>query len=131
MSDHFLLLVVFAFFVSLVFAVLLRDEPRAQLRFGAMMLGGFVAAGLVLGWLAVARAGSRRARLTLAVAALPTALTWSIEAAGLAGFPNSTRTLAALPLGLAAGWVFVGMLRYDADLDGRQIHNSRSRARSI
>lgn len=51
MSDHFLLLVLFAFFVSLVFAVLLRDEPRAQLRLGAMMLGGFVAAGLVLGWL--------------------------------------------------------------------------------
>jgi hypothetical protein len=50
-SDHFLLLVLFAFFVSLVFAVLLRDEPRAQLRLGAMMLGGFVAAGLVLGWL--------------------------------------------------------------------------------
>lgn len=51
MIDHFLLLIVFAFFVSLVFAVLLRDEPRAQLRLGAMMLGGFVAAGFVLGWL--------------------------------------------------------------------------------
>ena len=51
MTDHFLLLVVFAFFVSLVFAVLLRDEPRAQLRLGAAMLGGFVAAGFVLGWL--------------------------------------------------------------------------------
>jgi hypothetical protein len=49
--DHFLLLIVFAFFVSLVFALLLRDEPKAQLRLGAMMLGGFVAAGLVLGWL--------------------------------------------------------------------------------
>lgn len=51
MNDHFLLLVLFAFFVSLVFAVLLRDEPRAQLRLGAMMLGGFVAAGFALGWL--------------------------------------------------------------------------------
>ena len=51
MIDHFLLLIVFAFFVSLVFAVLLRDEPRAQLRLGAMMLAGFVAAGFVLGWL--------------------------------------------------------------------------------
>jgi hypothetical protein len=50
-SDHFLLLVVFACFVSVVFAVLLRDDPRAQLRLGAMMLGGFVAAGLALGWL--------------------------------------------------------------------------------
>ena len=51
MTDHFLLLIVFAFFVSVVFAVLLRDEPKAQLRLGAMMLGGFVAAGFVLGWL--------------------------------------------------------------------------------
>jgi hypothetical protein len=50
-TDHFLLLVLFAFFVSLIFAVLLRDDPRAQLRLGAMMMGGFVAAGIVLGWL--------------------------------------------------------------------------------
>lgn len=51
MTSHFLLLVVFAFFVSLVFAVLLRDDPRAQLRTGATMFGGFVGAALVLGWL--------------------------------------------------------------------------------
>ena len=51
MTDHFLLLVLVAFFVSLVFAVLLRDEPRAQLRLGVMMLGGFVATALLLGWL--------------------------------------------------------------------------------
>lgn len=51
MSDHFLLLVLFAFFVSLVFAVLVREEPKAQVRLGAMMFGGFVAAGFVLGWL--------------------------------------------------------------------------------
>jgi hypothetical protein len=50
-TTHFPLLVLFAFFVSLVFAVLLRDAPRAQLRLGAMLLGGFVAAALVLGWL--------------------------------------------------------------------------------
>jgi hypothetical protein len=41
----------FALFVSTVFAVLLRDEPREQLRTGGMMFGGFVAAALVLGWL--------------------------------------------------------------------------------
>jgi hypothetical protein len=50
-TSHFLLLVLFAFFVSLVFSVLLRDEPRAQLRTGAMMFGGFIAAAFVLGWL--------------------------------------------------------------------------------
>lgn len=51
MTSHFLLLVVFAFFVSVVFAVLQRDEPRAQLRLGAMMIGAFVAAAAILGWL--------------------------------------------------------------------------------
>jgi hypothetical protein len=43
-------MVLFSFFVSLVFAVLLRDDPRDQLRTGGMMFGGFVAAALVLGW---------------------------------------------------------------------------------
>ena len=51
MQSHFLLLIVFSFLVSLVFAVLLRDEPRAQLRTGALMFGAFVAIALVLGWL--------------------------------------------------------------------------------
>ena len=51
MTSHLLLLVLFAFFVSLVFTVLLRDEPRAQVRTGAMMFGGFIAAAVVLGWL--------------------------------------------------------------------------------
>jgi heme/copper-type cytochrome/quinol oxidase subunit 4 len=50
-TSHFLLLLLFAFFVSLVFSVLLRDEPRAQLRTGAMMFGGFIAAAVILGWL--------------------------------------------------------------------------------
>jgi len=45
------LMVLFAFFVSLVFAVLVKDEPREQLKTGAMMLGGFVVAAYVLGWL--------------------------------------------------------------------------------
>ena len=51
MTSHFLLLVLFSFFVSLVFGVLLRDEPREQLRTGALMFGGFIAAAFVLGWL--------------------------------------------------------------------------------
>ncbi len=51
MTDHFLLLALFAFFVSLVFAVLLRDDPRQQARLGAMMFGGFMAAAFVMGWL--------------------------------------------------------------------------------
>lgn len=51
MTDHFLLMALFAFFVSLVFAVLQRDDPPAQLRLGLRMFAGFLAAGLVLGWL--------------------------------------------------------------------------------
>jgi uncharacterized membrane protein YsdA (DUF1294 family) len=51
MKSHFLLLLLFAFLVSLVFAVLLKDEPRAQLRSGAIMFGSLLAAALVLGWL--------------------------------------------------------------------------------
>ena len=51
MTSHVWLMVLFAFFVSLVFAVLVKDEPREQLKTGAMMLGGFVVAAYVLGWL--------------------------------------------------------------------------------
>ncbi len=51
MTSHLLLLVVFALLVSLVFAVLMRDEPREQLRTGALMFAGFVATAFVLGWL--------------------------------------------------------------------------------
>lgn len=51
MTDHFLLMALFAFFVALVFSVLMRDEPRAQLQLGLRMFGGFLAAGLILGWL--------------------------------------------------------------------------------
>lgn len=51
MTSQFFLIVLFSFFVSLVFGVLLRDEPRQQVRTGAMMFGGFIATALVLGWL--------------------------------------------------------------------------------
>ena len=51
MQSHLALLVLFSFLVSLVFAVLLRDEPREQLRFGGLVFGAFVASAIVLGWL--------------------------------------------------------------------------------
>lgn len=51
MQSHFLLLLLFSFFIALVFAVLLRDDPREQLRFGALMFGSLVGAAVVLGWL--------------------------------------------------------------------------------
>jgi hypothetical protein len=50
-TTHFGLLVLFAFFVSLVFAVIARDTPREQLTLGLKYFGAFVGVGLVLGWL--------------------------------------------------------------------------------
>ncbi len=51
MGSHLLLLILFAFFVSLVFAVIAKDEPREQVQLGGKLFAGFVAAALLLGWL--------------------------------------------------------------------------------
>jgi len=51
MASHVGLMVLFAFFVSLVFAVIAKDDPREQLRLGGLMFGGFIASAIVLGWL--------------------------------------------------------------------------------
>jgi prepilin signal peptidase PulO-like enzyme (type II secretory pathway) len=51
MHSHLFLLIVFAFFVSLVFAVIAKDDAREQLRFGGLMFAGFIVSALVLGWL--------------------------------------------------------------------------------
>jgi hypothetical protein len=50
-TSHLGLMVVFSFFVSVVFAVLMRDQPRDQLAFGWRLFAGFVGAGLAIGWL--------------------------------------------------------------------------------
>ncbi len=51
MTSHFGWMVLFAAFVSVVFAVLSRDDVRDQIRFGAQAFGGFVGAALLVGWL--------------------------------------------------------------------------------
>ena len=51
MHSHFLLLALFAFFVSFVFALIARDEAAEQLRFGGMLFAGFIVSAVVLGWL--------------------------------------------------------------------------------
>ena len=51
MQSHLVLLVLFSFFVSLVFALLAKDDLRDQLRLGGAMFAGFVGAAVVLGWL--------------------------------------------------------------------------------
>lgn len=50
-ASHLLTLAVFAGLVSTVFATLLRDDPRSQLRFGLKVFGAFVASALLIGWL--------------------------------------------------------------------------------
>jgi hypothetical protein len=51
MTSHLGLMVVFALFVSTVFATLMRDDPKQQLLFGARLFAGFIASGIVIGWL--------------------------------------------------------------------------------
>jgi len=51
MQSHFLLLVLFSGFVSIVFALLLKNEAAEQVRFGGLLFAGFIAAAVVLGWL--------------------------------------------------------------------------------
>ena len=51
MTSHFVLMLLFAGFVSLVFAVLMREDPWEQLCLGAMLFAGFVVAGVLISWL--------------------------------------------------------------------------------
>ncbi len=51
MRSHVLLLVLFAFFVSLIFAAIAKDDVFEQARFGGLMFAGFIASAVVLGWL--------------------------------------------------------------------------------
>jgi hypothetical protein len=49
--SHVLLMALFAFCVSTVFAALMRDDARAQVRFGAALFAGFIGVAFALGWL--------------------------------------------------------------------------------
>ena len=51
MTTHVGLMIVFAVFVSVVFATLLRDDPKEQLRLGAKMFAGMVGGAIAVGWL--------------------------------------------------------------------------------
>lgn len=51
MHSHFFLLVLFAFFVSLVFALIARDEAVEQLKLGGVLFAGFIVSAVVLSWL--------------------------------------------------------------------------------
>ena len=51
MTSHLGLLLVFALFVSVIFAVLMRDRPAEQLRFGLRLLAAFIGAAIIFAWL--------------------------------------------------------------------------------
>ena len=51
MESHLLLLALFALFVSVIFAVLQKDDVAEQAQVGSLMFAGFVVSALVLGWL--------------------------------------------------------------------------------
>ena len=50
MTSHLGLMIVFAFFVSLIFATIAKETPAEQARLGAQMFGTFIGAAIVLGW---------------------------------------------------------------------------------
>jgi hypothetical protein len=50
MTSHLGLMLLFAFFVSLVFATIAKDTPAEQARLGAKMFAMFVGAAIVFGW---------------------------------------------------------------------------------
>ena len=76
-----------------------------------LYVGAAVAAPLAL--VIATRLSARGARVALAMAALPTALTWTLEFTGIAAFSNVVRFVAALPLGLAAAWLVLAVIGDD------------------
>jgi hypothetical protein len=50
MTSHFGMMVLFAFFVSLIFATVAKDAPAEQAKLGAKMFATFLAAAFALGW---------------------------------------------------------------------------------
>lgn len=75
------------------------------------------AGGALLGWTGRRRrtvAPPRATRGLILTAALPTVLSVAAEAAGLLHSSNTFRMISALPLGAAAGWVFVRALRAES-----------------
>jgi hypothetical protein len=50
-TSHLVSLFVFSTLVSVVFAFLQRDEPKARVRFGLKVFAGFVLSTFLIGWL--------------------------------------------------------------------------------
>jgi len=63
--------------------------------------------GAIAAFLVARRRTSRPSVAWLAVAAMPTAITFVVEKGGIAAVGNGMRFAAAVPLGLALAWVLV------------------------
>lgn len=87
-------------------------------RCSGLYLAGAV--GALLAWTTRIRRPPPHARALMMTAAVPTAVTFALEFLGILAFSNAARALAAVPLGIAAGWLFVRMLRYDARFDATE-----------
>ena len=51
MTSHAGVMMIFALFVSVVFAALMRDEPKDQVQLALRMFGGLVGGGILVAWL--------------------------------------------------------------------------------
>jgi uncharacterized membrane protein len=74
---------------------------------GLYLAGAFAAC---LAWTGRALA-PRRTRAVILWSAAPMAITLAVEWLGLWHPPNAVRAISSLPLGAAAGWIFVRLLR--------------------
>jgi uncharacterized membrane protein len=84
------------------------------------------AIGALAAWFGTLSVAPRKTRLLLVVAAVPTAVTVSLEFLGLIHPTNLVRAWSALPLGAAAAWIFVRSLRADAEVDARAAAYART-----
>jgi uncharacterized membrane protein len=69
--------------------------------------------GALAAWLPLrlTDASAGRARILLAVAALPTIVSWGLEWFGVMSISSAVRAVAAVPLGAGVGWLLVRSLR--------------------
>ena len=49
--SHFTALTIFALIVSTVFALITKNEPREQFRYGVFVFLSFLAVGFAVGWI--------------------------------------------------------------------------------
>jgi hypothetical protein len=49
--SHFVALLIFAFLVSTVFALITKNEPGEQFRYGVFVFLSFIAVAFVVGWI--------------------------------------------------------------------------------